>query len=63
MYNSTEKIRSHKLELLENVAHALTRKVLSLETEIEVMKNKTETNKKVIKVTVSQKKVLSTSVT
>ena len=45
----TNKTETKKLEQLEKVMHALTRKVLSLEHEIEVMKNRAETDKKLLK--------------
>ena len=41
----TNKLEAKKLVQLEKVVHALTRKVLSLETEVEAMKSKTQTDK------------------
>ena len=43
----TKKVEVQNLEQMERVMHALTRKVLSLENEIEAMKNKVKTDKKV----------------
>ena len=43
----TKKVEIQNLEQMEKVMHALTRKVLSLENEIEAMKNKVKTDKKV----------------
>ena len=40
----TNIIESKKLKELEKVVHALTRKVLSLEDQVKVMKNKKETD-------------------
>ena len=40
----TNIIESKKLQQLEKVVHALTRKVLSLEDQVKVMKNKKETD-------------------
>ena len=37
-------LESRKFEQLEKVVHALTRKVLSLEYELKVLKNKKETD-------------------
>ena len=42
--NWTNMIESKKLEQLEQVVHALTRTVLSLEDQVKVMKNKKETD-------------------
>ena len=44
----TKKLEAKKMVQLEKVVHALTRKVLSLETEVEVLKNKSETDKKLM---------------
>ena len=41
----TKKVEIHNLEQMEKVLHALTRKVLSQEKEIEAMKNNIKTNK------------------
>ena len=45
----TNMIESKKLEQLEKVVHALTRKVLSLEDQVKVIKNKKETDQEEIK--------------
>jgi hypothetical protein len=45
----TNKIETKNIEQLEKVVHALTRKVLSLEHEIDMIKSNTETNNKVVK--------------
>ena len=41
----TKKVEIHNLEQMEKILHALTRKVLSQEKEIEEMKNNLKTNK------------------
>ena len=46
MAELNKKDKSKRLDQLEKVVHALTRKVLSLEGVIKEMKNKTDTDKK-----------------
>ena len=44
----TKRVEIQNLEQMEKVMHALTRKVLGLETEVEVMKDKTEIDKNLL---------------
>ena len=48
MSELTKKLEAKNLVQLKKVVLALTRKVLGLETEVEVMKDKTEINKNLL---------------